>query len=409
MNKNKKINRYKVSSILLSLLALIVVFVGGAFSSNTQLEIISDYASNVAINNTKESYLYGIAVEKRYKEHPLIDSGREFLDMYGVFKQNKITFAPLINADLRHSITINEISSNNLSLLSVGSVGTIPYKGHYKHGIYPMEVMFEDKRYYDIYRYVAYISEKQANEILKKNGVMTRDDGSFLQDDYKNLLGNLITIDVDGIKTNFAIQNIYFESNYYYEGVKKVAGEFLMISYYLPGNLFDDLQHMYFMSEYSYQNKFFMERINNAYPSNNYLISVNNRNLVGNIDEQLLISFYNPEIKNLDWIKTICIIFSIFLLIFCLWLNFLLKKQFQFSKMFTFLQIVCPIIPSFIFYIVFQFTKNVKFFSETSTKANVFILLSFYLLFILLSFVFKLISASKIKKNIKESAYEVSI
>ena len=257
--------------------------------------------------------------------------------------------------------------------------------------------------------YVAYISEKQANEILKKNGVMTRDDGSFLQDDYKNLLGNLITIDVDGIKTNFAIQNIYFESNYYYEGVKKVAGEFLMISYYLPGNLFDDLQHMYFMSEYSYQNKFFMERINNAYPSNNYLISVNNRNLVGNIDEQLLISFYNPEIKNLDWIKTICIIFSIFLLIFCLWLNFLLKKQFQFSKMFTFLQIVCPIIPSFIFYIVFQFTKNVKFFSETSTKANVFILLSFYLLFILLSFVFKLISASKIKKNIKESAYEVSI
>ena len=188
---------------------MIFIFVAGIFSSNTQLEKIAAYATEVVVKHTEKKSLCAITVEKSSESGPIIDSNTEFHSLYGIFQEQKITFASTINADKRHNIIIDDDLSENLSMLYVGPVGTISYHGHYKHYSSPIEVMFPDENLYDISNYVAYISQSDADKILERANVARQDDGAYLPADYKSLVKQLIPISVDGESTNFVIQNIY--------------------------------------------------------------------------------------------------------------------------------------------------------------------------------------------------------
>lgn len=398
----------KKVSLLLSVLGLTFVFISGFFTANTQLEKIAEYATEVVKNHTNGKSLCALTVEKTPESGAIIDYDSEFHNLYGTFKQQKITFASVINADKRHNITIDNDISDNLSMVYVGPVGSISYNGHFKHYVSPMEIMFPDEKIYDISKYVAYISQTHADRLLEENNVSRQPDGTYSEADYSGLLKQLITIRTDEGQDSFAIQNIYYQSNYYYEGLHEVVGDFVMVSYWVPGDLQTERQNMYFMSDYTYQNKYFMNYINSAYPSKKYLLKVNRFNIVGEINEDYLTSFYYSDVSGYDWLFVLLFIFSISLLVLSLCFYYMEAKHANNSMIFISLRIAILFVPYLIFFLLHKITKNVSFLSETSSKANVWLIIGYILLFALIT-LFMRNKKDYFSSTRMEAYYEINI
>lgn len=380
----KKIGKklYYLSSVLTALLGTGLIFISGLFSSKTQIEKISEYATNVVINHTKSQKLCAVTVEKGSNSGAITDPINEFHNLYGTFKQEKITFASAINADKRHSIFIED-ESHNLSLLYCGGIGSIEYHDHYKHFVFPIETMFSDADVSQTADYIAIISESQAKTLLEKANIPKQDDGSFSKEDYKSLIKQPLNIQVDGVFSTFGISNIYYETNYYFGGLKEVMGDFIMVSYYLPNNLRSEQQNMYFLSDYTYQNKYFMDYINSVYPSKDYILKVNHYNVFGEIDDYYLTSFYySSAIKKLDWLSTLFVVFAISSLFASL--VFLFFGTETIFKRKAFCLFVVLLIPYLLFLTLYKITSNVGFFSSFSCKINVYSILIYSITLILL-------------------------
>lgn len=404
-----KINKknIKLASIVFSLIGLTFIFIGGMFSSNTKLEKIAEYATYVVKNHTENKALCAVTVEKTEKSGPIVDSNSEFKNLYGTFKQQKITFASAINADKRHNITIKNVTTSSLSMLYVGPIGAIEYKGHYKHFVSPIEIMFDEDKIYDISPYVAYISQDHADKILENNGVQRQEDGAFSSDDYFSLIKQIIPVEIDDVAFDFAIQNIYFKTNYYYEGLNDVMGDFIMVSYYLPNELRSEQQNMYFFSDFTYQNKYFMEYINNSYSSHKYLLKINHYNIIGEINDNYLTSFYYSNIKSQGWLYVSFLVISILLLTFSLFLCFSDKTINGNNVFVLFIRVAVLFIPYFLFSSLFKITKNVSILSEKSSKANVVVII-IYVLALGIIYALKKIETPIIERK-QDGIYEIDI
>ena len=394
-------------SVCLAIIGSTLIFVSGFFSSNTELEKISEYATNVVVEHTKNKNLCAVTVEKSSDSGVIPDSTTEFHNLYGTFKQEKITFASAVNADKRHNIVLDDVS-DNLSFLYCGPVGTIEYNGHFKHYVLPIETMFsDDADVSGISDYIAYISENHANALLEKSGALKESDGTFSEKDYLSLIKQPISVTIDGQTSIFVIRNIYYQSNYYYEGLNDVMGDFIMVSYYLPDNLRSEQQNMYFMSDYTYQNKYFMNYINTVYSSKKYLLKVNHYNIVGEINDDYLLSFYySPILKNLDWLNSLFIVLSVVLLLasfislyFSLNKYPVLKCLVNFSVLF---------VPYLFFYMLYKTTGNVSFLSESSSKFNLFAILIYGIMIVLLLAFRNKININRISRK-DNTYYEVDI
>ena len=397
--KNIAIRFSKIFSLLFSLLGLSITFVGGIFSSDTELEKVAEYASYIAQNNTNEQNLFGISVGSTNESGPLVDSSTEFYNLYGTFRQEKITFASVINENKQHDIYLKDVVSNSLSMLYVGPVGSIAYKGHYKHYQYPIELMFADEKNYDISKFVVYISRSQADELLGKNGVVKQDNGKYNDSDYKGLLKQTVMMTIDGTTSSFLIQNIFIEGNYYYSGLKSVAGDFVIVSYYVPNGLRNEKTNMYFMSNYVYQNKYFMEHIKSTYSNQKYKVSISGVNINGDINEDYLVSFYYSANKGYNWVFTSIICVSSFCLLLSLLLFFL---DGTFNKQLKLLNIIyypLLLLPYILFNIIYLLSGNVSVFSEASTKANAMMLIVFILATFVCALICKRINSRKMNKE----------
>ena len=383
------LKHYRLYSICLSLLGLMIVFVGGIFSTNTQIEKVANYATEVVNNATEKQNLCAITVQATKESKPIADTDAEFHNLYGVFRQNKITFATTINPDREHNISITGISSN-LSLLYVGSVGTKESERgekRYRHLTFPIQTMFEDDRYYQINKYVIYISKTHATKILESNGLEKQEDGTYTFEDYKTLVASTINMTFDGAEYDFLIQNIYYETDYYYEGLYDVMGDFGIVSYYLPNDLSDKRKNMYFMSDYTYQNKYFMNYINSVYSSKKYLVQVNEFNLTSKINTDRLLSFYYGEsISNTQWLAIVIFIIggAIFLSSFCLYFYGKAKSGNRRRVFDYWIWFALLFTPYLIFQCLYLLTKEIAVLSEISSKVNgLFILLSIVLFYFL--------------------------
>ena len=375
----------RVFGVLLALLGTSLTFLSGVFSSETQLEKIAEYATDVVVNHTERKQLCALTVEKTNESGSIIDHETEFHALYGTFRQEKITFASVINPDKSHNIVLGDNFSSNLSMLYVGPVGSKEYKGHYKHYIYPIEIMFPDVKMYDVSKYIAYISKSHADSILSNNGITRQENGEYTSSDYKSLLKQLVPFNVDGEISYFAIQNIYYESNYYYKGLNDTVGDFVMVSYYLPNNLRSEQKNMYFMSEYPYQNKYFMNYINNAYPSKLFKLSLNRFNIVGDVDDSFLTSFYYSNMVNSDTISVLIATVAIIILLLSLLLNVCDKSKKKMSFLYCLVVAASLITPYMVFFIIFKVTSNIIIFSEVSTKICLFSILVYFLAFLIIN------------------------
>lgn len=386
---------------------MVLIFVGGMFSSNTKIEKIADYATNVVLNQTSNKPLCAITIGKTDDSGSMPDADSEFHNTYGTFMQYRIAFASAVNPDKDLSINFDSFEAGNLSMLYGGAVGTIPYDDHFKHNTLPIEMMFNDEKMYDISNYVVYISQNQADKILDSYNLPRQANGLHSEAEYGSLLKQLVPISINGTITDFVIQNIYFQFNYYYDSLSEVMGDFVIFSYYLPDNLRAQQRNMYFMDEYVYHNKYFMNYIVNAYPSRTFSLKINHYNITSEIDEDLFLSFYyQSNIKSSDWINTFLVVIAVLLLVLSLVLTYVGSDNKK-SIIFCLLQLGVLFIPYIFFSLLYRLTSNIYFLSETASKTNMFIILIYGFIYMMLhmygSYIFHR------KSSYEKDCYEIDI
>lgn len=392
-----KFNFKNLISALLVFFSLSSIFVGSYFSDDAKQERIADYASQVA-KNQSDGDIFALTVENTKQPQGLLPVDHELYSLYGIFKQEKITFASTINSSKEHTIYLEDNFDTNLSILYVGPVGSNAYHNHFKHYVFPVELMFEDvpSKAYKTSNYISYISKTQATQILNKRNGIVDSDHEYSDEEYRSLLYQPVSFTIDGQESEkFSVINIYLEENYYCKGLNSVMGDFIISSYYLPFGLRNDQKSLYFMSKYSYQNRYFMNYINQVYSGDEYKVSINYYNIIGNIDADLITSFHNREKS--DYTASLILLSISATLFLSLIIFFLIIKGstnlgiLSFTYFGTYL----------IFLFMYLISKNVCWFSFLGCKL--------FVLFGVLSAVFVFIFRAILFYRREKKKYEISI
>lgn len=404
----------KKNSIILSIIfsSLFLGFVSGVVATKTKIEDVSNYVANVVKNDAKGDLL-SVTVEMFDGTRPPKAEG-EFRKLYGVFRQERITFAAGYNLTKDETITVNEIDpTQNLSAVYIeDTTGSDEYKGHYKDKTFPVEFMFPLKRNDKISVRTMCVGKTQAEKILKSRGVVK---DKYEEADYKTLVNTSIMVEAPGVfpptkpdeddKRVFLIQSVFYDDTYYIKDLYSTIGDFFTTSYYFPGTA--RMQNAYFMSSYEYENKYFMNYINETYKNQNCLFKCatdNGKNLKNEIDEAKVTSFYKMSSQT-DFIEVLLITLASTLLIIAF---FLLYSFFDTYNIQVFVShLVTIFLPFLILFVINLFTGNVFWFSEIGTKVNA-ILSIIYAIGFFAFYIYKKY-VPIVKKGKKKSYGEISV
>lgn len=310
--------KLKLKKIIQSLLLIIgfsIPFLVGSFSKDYYIEDAAEYCASLVDSDEVVGSHLAITVSAN-GDITLPDSTNEFHNLYGVFKQRNLTFSSMINGNHERKVYLKCDPNNCLSFMYMGPISSIEYNNHFKHYIYPIEVMFKDKNNYNVGRNCVYISQSQAEKILRSKNINKK---VYEPSDFESLVGTLFDVEVDGTTYDFVIQNIYFEQNYYFEGIHEAFGDFMVCSYYLPDNLRKSQVNAYYLNNVAYQNEYFMKYMKALYDTSNYRFNINKNNVNASIDENRLFRFieemnYNPLIITLfSFVSISLVVLSFFL------------------------------------------------------------------------------------------------
>lgn len=377
-------------------------FVAGFFSQEVDLEKNAEYIANAIVDSVPTKDLLSIAIEAQ-NGGSLPDSESEFLHLYGVFRQEKITFASGYNMTKESQIFFDELHDDiNLAAVYIGSTtGSTEYKGHYKDVTYPVELMFPLKRYDSVSMQTAIISETQAEKLLDVRRPELKNNSSYSEKDFESLIGEPLVFEINGDKKLFVIQDIFYEKTYYSEGLKHTVGDFFYTSYYFPKTV--NKQNSYFMCTYPYENMFFMNYIREMYGERNYDLKCVTTLLQKDVDESKITSFYSIKEGTRQMWKSIFIIVAFFSLLFFIF--FLFFKRIKIDKWFVTFYVFFSLLPYFFFFLLFSTTQDIIYFSGYSCKIHTFL----QLLNISFFSVYYAISRLNIFKIVKDKYYELHI
>lgn len=365
-----------IISPILGIFSMFFVFLAGNYHNDTKIEKCASYASDVVANETRKGEYSSMIVEPNNKTSRLCDSETEFYNLYGIFAESKVTFAPLYNADKQLDIHIKDVDSSSLAIMYGGGVRTEEYNGHFKHRVYPIEMMFPDVQYFYDFKYVLYISQTQANSILLSKGIKPTQYG-YTDEDYKSLLKTSIDLLVNGDSYKYIVQNVYYNSNYYYDALTEVVNDFVITSYYSYDIIANHLQHVYFLKPFEYQNYYMMRYVKNLYPSTDFTVTLGKENVTGHVSDESILSFYYSE----NYSSIICIFLTtIGILLFAGSITLLLLTKFSKQTRFIFL-LLSLFCPYFILSIFSFYQPHSPLFSFYSLKINMFLLIGFMSLF----------------------------
>ncbi len=401
-----------IISCAVAFLSFSLIFPAGLLSNETKDEICAEYYSQIASKYTiggGDKKLSGLIVEPKpgHNVSMAYDTQTEINNIWGAFKGEDASFAPVVNANKEVDIHFVDIdfSNSNLSILysSLGG-STEPYHQEeivdeetkekkkitvdYKFQCSPLAAMFDSSRSGPQSQLKIYISQKQAEKKLKSLGVEKIDLVSLY-----SLIGKETDIVFDGELRTCVIDNIFLDNfeheytfpsltrkyNYYYgTDVGSVIGDFIFISTYAlnPGTIFPDKlvkQGMYFMSEHSYRNRFYLEYARDCYSPADYSFKYATANLKSGFvpDDIILQKAVNAGGSNVG-----CALLTTFLsLMFAANLIFIILFRLFMSPLSLALIGVSSIVPYLLFRIIFAITKNVSIFSSYSTILNLVLLI----------------------------------
>ena len=355
--------------------SILSLFPFGAFSTETTIEKNAGYIADIAKKNPDADYI-NILVESN-GEATMPAPSIDFYALYGIFNisENKCTFAGTGNAEKEHTLTIDEIPDcENLSILYAEANSNKEYKGHYKHDYYPLELMFKGAtvKYNDAYSF-CYISESQANRLLDEKGLQ------HTKENYESLIGkeNITFTCDDSDSRLYTIGNIFYETNYFYDGLRNVMGDFVMMSTSFPTGI--KKQASFFLNKYSFQNKHYMNYICARFNSKDYSTKINQYNLSSSINESSAVNFFylNSSANVVSWMFAAVAIILFVLSIYIFWRAFEPRKPSNYIPFFIIL-----FTPYLLFKYLFLITKNISLFSYLSSVSNVAIIVIYSILFI---------------------------
>jgi len=396
----KLLNRKKVYYplvVLFLILAQSLVFVAGSFQNETVVEETSSYVANVAKNETVSGRYASLIVEpKDGVSKSMRDPGSELYDLYGVFTERVATYSSFVNADHKYKIHFDDFDQDkNLSVIYVRAGFNTSNKkskdGNFLHEYFHLEVMFERKYYGNTEPHWMYISKSQADKLLdlENKEHTTENYRSLLNTKTKMVMG-------DNEPVEWEIKNIYLEQNYFYDAVKECAGEFIFGTTGYPDEF--KMQAMYFMSDYVFRNKFFIEYATSYYPTTDFDYSIGKYNLKedAKIDSSKLVYEVN---KKESVICALLITLSIILLIFSIIIVALTDyslKLYNFA-IFAF----AALLPFIVFKIINLLSGSITLFSFFSNRVNMITLLVAFVSLIII-FYFHYLYAKKGKKQNNE-------
>ena len=385
---------------------LCTTFLFGSFSKDYKLQNNSNKISDVALT-TRSKEVFAVKVES-LSEKQLVNEESEYLTLYQAFRlDNYPTFAGVSNSNKEIDYKIEGIENpSTLSFFRFGYASSITYNSNIRHKRYPIELMFEDKPFYDQgYSNIISISKRHADKLLAKQGKVS----PYTLEDYKSLTLNsdspspINLVYGEGNKYECYIANIYLEytSNIYFMGLHEVLDDFVITYKTLPTNVKEE--NLYFFNKYSYQNQYFMNHILDTYKSkSDYKISVVKNNLTTSINEDELLEFYYGDISSTNWVSILTLVLAITLCLVIVMLS-IFKYKLYTSKLFNILFISSLLLPYILFRVINAITHSIKYFSMFSTTANIAIVLSLIFIYLVSIGIYKLVTSKRKEKTNNES------
>lgn len=371
--KNKITTFFLVFSLIFCSLTLL--FPAGALHSSTKIEATSEYIADIAENHSKNGKYAAMMVEpKDGSTQKIRDSYDEFLALYGIFREGLATYSEAVNADKTHNVSIKELNNGvNYSFFHIDrGYGAEPYKGHYKTMTYPLEVMFNNKHPYDPKGSFVYVSQSVADKLLDSQGK------EHNEANYKSLIHYFITIEIDGKKVKYYIDNIYYEINYFYDALYEVMGDFIVGGAYYPPGVFKK-QGIFFLRNYSYQNEYYINYATSIYPSTDF----DYRLLERNLDKDFVVDYSRINLFVNNQFNYVCyLILSVCILLLVLSILLLIFGDFTVTLKNHLLIALALFGPYLIFFLAHLIFKNVMLFSSFSTMCCLWCCLVYIILYI---------------------------
>ena len=348
-------------------LSMILLFLAGVTNSSAKNEQTAEYISEVVLNHTVSKQYLGLAVESKDIEKKQVnDSVAEFRLLYGIFKETNASYISSINADKSHTIYFKNIDDDtNYSFLNNDHGFSTPeYKGHYKTEVYPLELMFVGTHLYGeereelpeskIYTNFIYISQTHADKLLEKDGLEPN------EENYRNLLGRYVNLEIDGVDYYFWIEDIYLETNYFYDAVTEIMGGFFMCGGH-PRSLAK--QAVFFLKKYSFQNKYYLEYSTTSYSTKDYKYTLLTHNIVDGFELDSSKIFINSNAN--DFGSIVLLALAIIILISLLTTIFFTKYRYTVIDHIEIAAVLFA--PYIVFWLIHLVTNNILLFSSFYT------------------------------------------
>lgn len=389
------------------LLSFLLVIPAGSLSSMTIDEVCADYYAKISKEYTVEKgdkKLSGLIVEPKDGTSEKIrhDTDNAITELWGVFKGENASFAPVMNANREHELYFSEkeYSENNLSFVYT-NVGQSTESYHvnkstqevidYKFQSSPIALMFSSSLSGMQDKLHIYISQAQAERKLKAEGK------EITKENLKSLQSRPTTILIDGKEVECIIDNIYLDNlshvveqphnprtnekyNYYYAtDIGTIIGEFVFVIFYAYKQPSDFIkkQSLYVMSEYSYRNKFYLQYAKKNYSAEDFSFDFVRSNLKEGFDPDDNILQNTLKVSKYDSYCAILTVLSILNFLFGIFLVYhykLFKQPLSLGTAFF-----VSLMPYFICKIIFCITNNTFVFSSYSLTFNMILFVVFAL------------------------------
>lgn len=344
------------------------LFPAGGFNKLTENEYLAEYASNIVNDHTKSKEYASLIVEsKDSNKYQPLPTEIEFHNLFGVFGENKANYVGAVNADKRHSIFFKDILEDvNLSFIYIQNAGfnNVEYNGAWKHEYYPLQLMFKGKHFFEDAFSFLYISQSQADLFLNKLGLEKN------ESNYESLIGTKIVILFDNIEYVWAIANIYLETNYFYDAIYDVMGNFVFGYNKYPNGI--NKQALYFLREHNFQNKYYFTYVKSQYPMENYSYKIGTYNIFDNFEVNNDLLIKAPFVNN----TVSCLLFAFSIIGIVLSCVFMYLVRYPKKIINIFPLLAGLLVPYLIFYLIYFIKHNIFVFSYLS--------LSFYIILVLL-------------------------
>ncbi|MDD4153811.1 MAG: hypothetical protein PHT30_00175 [Bacilli bacterium] len=365
------------------ILSFALLFPAGSFSASANVEFAAEYFSDLSQNHTIDGQYSYLLIEAASENGPSLHPPyNEYYYWNNVFGKTKDVFFGVVNGNKENECYFSDFGNKEtLTFVYANVFSNKEYGEHWKHEFYDFELMFEGEDTSGIYYSFCYLTQSQANLIIDKETPTI--------EEYQNLIGNPVSITMDGVEYQWAIANIILETTNAVEVCNSLFGNFVLGYTKYPQDF--NKQHCYIFNKYAYQNYYKLNYIISQFNPSEYVFYLGTNNYDGefemgsqNIDDMI----FGKGISSTPLMAVLLSAAFVFLILsfyFCYIFNNLEKVK---DLLIT---LVAIFIPYVIFKGLYLLFGNILLFSYQS--------LLFYLIFFVIFLVFFLVSKIWNKKR----------